>query len=320
MEITADKIAIIGLANAGKTSIIKSINREFDVISTLSPTFGVKRNMFNFLGKNFLFWDYGGQLMYRDKYLKDPTKYFLDTSVVYYIVDVQDTERIDESIEFYKLISKEIIKLNPNVKYNIAYHKFDPKLSEEDLKQAKANAQRFLDGTLKFGDDLGLRINVFSTSVFNVLSIISAISSSILLEDNISESISNIMEGFSNDWGLDFAILFTENFMELGHYNKKSISDSDLDGIIKIYFDKFDASAMDDMKTFMEYMSKTIVSSPIVINYGINKVKFNLVAGMPTIESEKEQLEIELQKDLDKLANNVKKLLMNVDLSKYMGK
>lgn len=67
-------------------------------------------------------------------------------------------------------------------------------------------------------------------------------------------------------------------------------------------------------------MSKTIVSSTITINYGKNKIKFNAVVGMPTIESEKEQLEIELQKDLDKLAENIKKLLMNVDLSKYMGK
>jgi GTPase SAR1 family protein len=320
MEITADKIAIVGLANAGKTSIIKCINHEFDVIASLSPTFGVKRNMFNFLGNNFLFWDYGGQIIYREKYLKDPAKYFLDTSVVYYIVDVQDTEKIDESIEFYKLVTEEILKLNPNVKYNIAYHKFDPDLNKEQLKEAKNNAQRFLDGTIKFNKEKNLETTVFSTSIFNVLSIITAISKSVLLEEDISKSITNVLELFGKDWGLDFAILFTENFMELGNYRNEALSESELDGLIKIYFDKFDASAIDDMQSFMKFMSKTIVNSNIVINYGINKVKFNAVVGMPTIESEKEALEKELQKDLDKLAEDLKKLLMTVDLSKYMGK
>lgn len=248
MEITADKIAIIGLANAGKTSILKCINHEFDVISTLSPTFGVKRNMFKFLGRNFTFWDYGGQNLYREKYLKDPMKYFLDTSVVYYIVDVQDSDKIDESIEFYKLVTKEIIKLNPNINYNISYHKYDPELTEEELKQTKNNAQRFLDGTIEFNKENNLATNVFSTSIFNVLSIISAISKSLLLEDKISDSISAIMEGFAKDWGLDFGIIFTENFMELGHFRKESLSEPDLDGMIKIYFDKFDASAMDDIR------------------------------------------------------------------------
>ena len=39
----ATKIAILGLANAGKTSIIKVLTQEFDMLTSLRPTQSIER-------------------------------------------------------------------------------------------------------------------------------------------------------------------------------------------------------------------------------------------------------------------------------------
>ena len=59
------KIALLGLAAAGKTSIVKTILSEFNLLLTLVPTKGVERSSFKFLGRDILIWDFGGQQVFR---------------------------------------------------------------------------------------------------------------------------------------------------------------------------------------------------------------------------------------------------------------
>jgi len=46
-------------------------------------------------------WDFGGQIDHREEYLKEPEKYFFGINLVIYVIDIQDTERYDESIEYF---------------------------------------------------------------------------------------------------------------------------------------------------------------------------------------------------------------------------
>ncbi|MGQ4874124.1 MAG: ADP-ribosylation factor-like protein [Promethearchaeota archaeon] len=57
-----DKILFTGLDNAGKTSIILALQREFSKIAILSPTRGAQRRIFQFLGRDIAEWDLGGQI------------------------------------------------------------------------------------------------------------------------------------------------------------------------------------------------------------------------------------------------------------------
>ena len=66
------KISVIGLDNAGKTSIITVISRRFgfeEEIARITPTRRIARDTFKFLGIEFTRMDFGGQKQYRDEYL-----------------------------------------------------------------------------------------------------------------------------------------------------------------------------------------------------------------------------------------------------------
>jgi len=64
------KIGVMGLDNAGKTSIITAITKRFgfeEEISRLTPTRGIARDSFKFLGIEFSRLDFGGQKIYRER-------------------------------------------------------------------------------------------------------------------------------------------------------------------------------------------------------------------------------------------------------------
>ena len=72
----AQKILFTGLDDAGKTSIILALQREFSKIAVIKPSRGAQRRIFEFLGKEISEWDLGGQISYRISYLKNPSKFF----------------------------------------------------------------------------------------------------------------------------------------------------------------------------------------------------------------------------------------------------
>jgi GTPase SAR1 family protein len=96
--VSTSKLLFTGLDDAGKTSIILSLQREFSKIAILSPTRGAQRRVFDFLGKEIAEWDLGGQLAYRIAYLKNPGKYFEGTEIAIYVIDIQNKERIAEAV------------------------------------------------------------------------------------------------------------------------------------------------------------------------------------------------------------------------------
>ena len=63
------KILFSGLANAGKTSILKILDNRFEEIPDLAPTMGIAHSVYKVLGLSINLWDMGGQTSYRQKYL-----------------------------------------------------------------------------------------------------------------------------------------------------------------------------------------------------------------------------------------------------------
>ena len=53
------KIAIIGLANAGKTSLVKTVQKTYHIgqaINSPKPTKSVQRSIFKIFGQNAILW------------------------------------------------------------------------------------------------------------------------------------------------------------------------------------------------------------------------------------------------------------------------
>lgn len=133
MDDTFIKLIFIGLDNSGKTSILYTLEGRFAQIASVKPTIRFTRTDFKILGLPIKIWDMGGQSQYRAEYLdRGHERYFLGTDVLYYIIDIQDTKRFTESVEYFLNILEVFERINPE-KYPaiiVFLHKADPYLKE----------------------------------------------------------------------------------------------------------------------------------------------------------------------------------------------
>ncbi|KAJ5361718.1 Small GTPase superfamily ARF/SAR type [Penicillium brevicompactum] len=84
------RILMLGLDNAGKTTIVKRIMNED--VTTVSPTLGFIIKTIDFMGYKLNIWDVGGQKTLRS-YWKN---YFEKTDTLVWVVDATDRLRVDD--------------------------------------------------------------------------------------------------------------------------------------------------------------------------------------------------------------------------------
>ncbi|KAL4435158.1 hypothetical protein ABPG74_003651 [Tetrahymena malaccensis] len=98
-------IHIVGLQNAGKTTILYQYNLG-KVIET-TPTLGSNMEEVTHKNVKLKVWDLGGQKSIREVW----DQYFLESDAVIYVVDSTDKSKEDESMEeFQKLLKNEQLK------------------------------------------------------------------------------------------------------------------------------------------------------------------------------------------------------------------
>ncbi len=124
------KISIVGLDNAGKTAILSILqgNTNLEMINNLSPTKGANRVVLDKFDSTYQIWDMGGQDVYRMAYFENAEKYFLNVSILIYVIDVQDAPNFEKSLIYLKDILDLLIGLNENPEFLVILHKDDPDL------------------------------------------------------------------------------------------------------------------------------------------------------------------------------------------------
>jgi len=127
------KIVVTGLANAGKTTILRKFGGQIGIkdLAKLTPTKGVQRKEIVTSDMALILWDFGGQEEYRNVYLSNPEKYFLKVDLVIYVIDLQDPENFEKSITYFKQILEVFEKLEENPYILIFIHKFDPDVKDD---------------------------------------------------------------------------------------------------------------------------------------------------------------------------------------------
>ncbi|KXN74381.1 ADP-ribosylation factor-like 2-like protein [Conidiobolus coronatus NRRL 28638] len=96
------RVLILGLDNAGKTTIVKKLKGED--ISEISPTLGFNIQSFDYDGYTVDFWDIGGQKSIR-AYWKN---YFENTEGLIWVVDSSDLTRLQDcKTELFQLMDQE---------------------------------------------------------------------------------------------------------------------------------------------------------------------------------------------------------------------
>jgi DNA-binding transcriptional ArsR family regulator len=133
----AKKVLFLGLDKSGKTSILLSIFGQKNLMSyySLSPTKGYKHFNETLMKLNLqaptvdtVYYEAGGQVVYREEYLKNPQKYLAGYDKVVYVMDVRDQDRYEESLTYLQQILEELKKIYTTFNVAVYFHKFDPEL------------------------------------------------------------------------------------------------------------------------------------------------------------------------------------------------
>ena len=169
------KVVISGLDNAGKTSILTALDKKYDFqkdIVQLKPTIRVEYHKMNFLRNNTIFWDMGGQDQYREIYINYQDVYFDATDLLIYVIDIQDTERFENSLEYLNEILTYFTESKMDVPLIITFHKYDPDLrgNTEILQNIDELRGILLEKYSNF------KILFQQTSIYDIISIVQLVS------------------------------------------------------------------------------------------------------------------------------------------------
>ncbi|XP_049785434.1 ADP-ribosylation factor-like protein 2 isoform X2 [Schistocerca cancellata] len=101
------RILMLGLDNAGKTTILKRFNGE--EIDTISPTLGFNIKTLEHRGYKLNVWDVGGQKSLRSYW----RNYFETTDGLIWVVDSADKRRLEDCCkELHTLLEEEVLELD----------------------------------------------------------------------------------------------------------------------------------------------------------------------------------------------------------------
>lgn len=100
LEVPEKRILLLGLDNAGKTSILIQF-KEKTFMPTAVPTIGLNIEQLEFQGVNLTFWDVGGQAVRLWKH------YFDSIDAIIYVVDSTDKERATRARDEVHKISRD---------------------------------------------------------------------------------------------------------------------------------------------------------------------------------------------------------------------
>lgn len=259
------KIIFSGLDRAGKTSFLLAAKKKYSEIIKTMPTRGVNRseeNIFDEQSSQISVWDLGGQKKYIDKYLGESKSYLYNVDLLFYFIDIQDVDRIYESIELFKKIINSLKNMDEYPPIVVCMNKFDPdiKYSEEVTKNSK-----FINNQIrKYSDKYFVKI--FQTSIFDYWSLISAYSFGLSQLNPNREFFEKQLKDFANKTDSEALLLLNENGIILSNYSKDEISKR----VFEISAPHFQTL----YKTFKEFK---ILQKDFIVSSGISEDTKNII-------------------------------------------
>jgi GTPase SAR1 family protein len=165
------KILVLGLDNAGKTAILSGLGGKMGLgdLRKLKPTKGVERKKISAKNLNIYIWDLGGQIDYRTNYLENPEMFFLETNMLMYVIDMQDPDRFNESMDYFKKILDILRSFGETPYVLIFLHKSDPDLIGDPDYQLNLEyiREQLLNVMQREGEKSDFEFDMFQTSIFN---------------------------------------------------------------------------------------------------------------------------------------------------------
>ena len=225
------KIAIIGLANAGKSSIVKTVQKTYHIGQSISPTKSVERSFFKIFGDNAIIWDYGGQEDYRNSYLKKPERFLSDIRYLFFVIDIQDPDCFDNALKYFSEVYNFVHKHTPQLIVSILFHKMDPTIANNPEIRERVNNLIEKFGVILVNREVGY----YETSVYDALSLLTSISLPILGDLSIYNKISVLFANYALENSVDYISLVVDNLLELGKFRIFRRDQEFLDASMEFY-------------------------------------------------------------------------------------
>jgi small GTP-binding protein len=215
MDAKTLKIMVLGLANVGKTSILRTLERKYSLLGSLTPTKGIERSTFKIFGFQVSAWDLGGQEEYRKAFLQKNVL-FEETDLIIFVVDVKDAKNYEVAFDFYQKILEILTELNPNTfpPILILLNKVDPdtKNTPEIRKNIKILTDIFQEGSSNF------KVDFFETSIYDEWSLIKAFSHGLRSLSTKTELLSQNLAEFAQKILANAIILLNQNGYLIAEY------------------------------------------------------------------------------------------------------
>ncbi len=164
------KVLVIGLDNAGKTSVINIIQRELglDTLLNIKPTRGIFRELVELQSLKMSLWDLSGQKQYREQFtVEEKNLIFDEVDIILLVIDIQDSKRFNEVFEYIDHVISVLTKFKEHPTFIILLHKADPDfIDTTEFRENYIGIRSVLDVKL---DKAGIKYDYYVTSIYNTL-------------------------------------------------------------------------------------------------------------------------------------------------------
>ena len=297
------KILMTGLDRAGKTSFLHAVKQRYSEIIKTLPTKGIARTeekIFEEQNSKISLWDLGGQKKYRDKFIEQRKVYLYNVDLLFYFIDIQDSERLAEAIGLFGTVINSLIELEEFPPIVICLNKFDPDI--KNAKDIKKNIKTVNEKIKEISERFFVKI--FQTSIFDHWSLVSAYSFGLSQLSPNRELFENQLKQFAKKISSDAILLLNENGIILSNFSKPGISEK----VFEISAPHFQTL----YKTFKEFK---ILKQDFLISSGITSESKKIIFKRIPVEKYNLYLLLFLEKELnmDKIDKNLPKLSKNLN-------
>lgn len=124
------KILVLGLEKSGKTSIVLNFIGKINLSNYLSLNEIKSPHIIELKEDDFKFtiWDFQGNEVNRNDFLKNFNKYIIDTKEIFYVIDIQDLKSYELSLKFLQEIIEKLKKIKFRAEFTFFLHKYDHNL------------------------------------------------------------------------------------------------------------------------------------------------------------------------------------------------
>ena len=297
------KILMTGLDRAGKTSFLHAVKQRYSEIIKTLPTKGVARSeekIFEEQNSKISLWDLGGQKKYRDKFIEQRKVYLYNVDLLFYFIDIQDSDRISEAIELFGTVINSLNELEEFPPIVICLNKFDPDL--KNAKDIKKNIKTVNEKIKEISERFFVKI--FQTSIFDHWSLVSAYSFGLSQLSPNRELFENQLKQFAKKISSDAILLLNENGIILSNFSKPGISEE----VFEISAPHFQTL----YKTFKEFK---LLKQDFLISSGISSESKKIIFKRIPVEKYNLYLLLFMEQELnmDKIDKNLPKLSKNLN-------